>query len=66
MGSSARKRQTFAKMTRERAVQEKRELKRQRKADRKAAAAAEAAGETPESPETGDLDTAEPTPPSEE
>jgi hypothetical protein len=39
MGSSARKRQTFAKMTRERAVQEKRELKRQRKAERKAARA---------------------------
>jgi hypothetical protein len=39
MGSSARKRQTFAKLTRERAVQEKRELKRQRKAERKAAAA---------------------------
>ena len=37
MGSSAKKRQTFAKMTRERAVQEKRELKRQRKAERKAA-----------------------------
>jgi hypothetical protein len=59
MGSSARKRQTFAKMTRERAVQEKRELKRQRKAERKAAAAAEAAGETvdtdnPETPPPAD------------
>jgi hypothetical protein len=39
MGSSAKKRQTFAKLTRERAVQEKREMKRQRKAERKAAAA---------------------------
>ena len=39
MGSSARKRQTFAKLSRERAVQEKRELKRQRKAERKLAAA---------------------------
>jgi hypothetical protein len=37
MGSSAKKRQTFAKLTRERALQEKRELKRQRKAERKAA-----------------------------
>jgi hypothetical protein len=47
MGSSAKKRQTFAKMTRERALQEKRELKRQKKADRKAAAAeaAQSAGE---------------------
>jgi hypothetical protein len=41
MGSGAKKRQTFAKLSRERAVQEKRELKRQRKAERKAAAAAE-------------------------
>jgi hypothetical protein len=48
MGSSARKRQTFAKLSRERAVQEKRELKRQRKAERKAAAAAEAEGTTDE------------------
>ena len=39
MGSGARKRQTFAKLSRERAVQEKRELKRQRKAERKLAAA---------------------------
>jgi hypothetical protein len=45
MGSGAKKRQTFAKLSRERAVQEKRELKRQRKAERKAAAAAE--GEVP-------------------
>lgn len=57
MGSSAKKRQTFSKMTRERALQEKREAKRQKKADRKAAAAGgegtpvdEAAdGPTPES-----------------
>jgi hypothetical protein len=39
MGSSAKKRQTFSKMTRERALQERREAKRQKKADRKAAAA---------------------------
>jgi hypothetical protein len=57
MGSSAKKRQTFSKMTRERALQEKREAKRQKKADRKAAAAGEegtavdeaADGPTPES-----------------
>ena len=39
MGSSAKKRQTFAKMSRERELKERREAKRQRKADRKAAAA---------------------------
>jgi hypothetical protein len=39
MGSSARKRQTFAKLSRERAVQERRELKRQKKLERKLAAA---------------------------
>jgi hypothetical protein len=49
MGSSARKRQTFAKLSRERAVQEKRELKRQRKAERKLAAAE---GHEPEATET--------------
>ncbi len=32
MGSTAKRRQTFAKMTRERAVREKRELKREKKA----------------------------------
>jgi hypothetical protein len=58
MGSSAKKRQTFSKMTRERALQEKRELKRQKKADRKAAAA-EA------SEPTGEADAAE-TPSAEE
>ena len=49
MGSGARKRQTFAKLSRERAVQEKRELKRQRKAERKLAAAE---GNEPETAET--------------
>ena len=39
----AKKRQTFAKMTRDRELKEKREAKRQRKADRKAAAARETA-----------------------
>jgi hypothetical protein len=49
----AKKRQTFAKMTRDRELKEKREAKRQRKADRKAAAAA-GDGVAPEevSPET--------------
>jgi hypothetical protein len=52
MGSSARKRQTFAKLSRERAVQEKRELKRQKKLDRKLAAAEGNApeGQDPETP----------------
>jgi hypothetical protein len=44
MGSSSKKRQTFAKMTRERAVKERRALKQEKKEARKAAAAAEAAG----------------------
>ena len=41
MSSSSKKRQTMAKMTRERTLQERRELKRQRKDERKQAAAAE-------------------------
>ncbi|MDX6511561.1 MAG: hypothetical protein QOE36_1065 [Gaiellaceae bacterium] len=44
----ATKRQTtMAKMTRERKVQEKRQLKAEKKLERKAAAEAEANGETP-------------------
>jgi hypothetical protein len=39
MSSSSKRRQTMAKMTRERAVQEKRQLKAQKKEDRKRAAA---------------------------
>jgi hypothetical protein len=59
MGSGARKRQTFAKLSRERAVQEKRELKRQKKLERKLAAAE---GNTPEAqyPETPDTDEPQP------
>jgi uncharacterized membrane protein len=38
--SSSKKRQTFSKMTRERAVKEKRERKQEKKDERKAAAAA--------------------------
>jgi hypothetical protein len=39
MGSSSKKRQTMAKMTRERAVKEKRERKQEKKDEKKAAAA---------------------------
>jgi hypothetical protein len=39
MGSSSRRRQTFSKMTRERAVKEKRALKQEKKQERKAQAA---------------------------
>jgi hypothetical protein len=39
MSSSSKRRQTMAKLTRERAVQEKRQLKAQKKEDRKRAAA---------------------------
>jgi hypothetical protein len=47
MGSSSKKRQTFAKMTRERMVKERRALKQQKKDAKKMAAAME-------SPEAGD------------
>jgi hypothetical protein len=48
MGSSAKKRQTFSKMSRDRELKEKREAKRQKKGDKKAdrKAAAEANGAT--------------------
>ena len=42
MSSSSKQRQTMAKMTRERAVKEKRALKQEKKEERKAAAAREA------------------------
>ena len=42
MGSSSKRQTTMAKMARERALQEKRELKRQKKEARKLAKAAEA------------------------
>jgi hypothetical protein len=41
MGSSSKRRQTFSKMTRERAVKERRQLKQEKKEERKRAAAAE-------------------------
>jgi hypothetical protein len=50
MGSSSKRRQTMAKMTRERALQEKRERKQQKKDEKKEMAAAERAGEN------GDVD----------
>jgi hypothetical protein len=40
MGSSSKRRQTMAKMARERALQERRELKQQKKDEKKQAAAA--------------------------
>ena len=63
MASSSKKRQTFAKMTRERAVREKRELKREKK---QAAAEARRLGITEDSatPPVGEetLDTGEESP----
>jgi hypothetical protein len=50
MASSARKRQTIAKLNRERAVKEKRALKQERKEARKQAAAEARDGNTPEVP----------------
>ena len=43
MSSSGKKRQTFAKMTRERTVKEKRERKQEKRDEKKAAAAAASA-----------------------
>jgi hypothetical protein len=45
MGSSSKRRQTFSKMTRERAVKERRELKQEKKDEKKRAAAAARAEE---------------------
>jgi ribosome assembly protein YihI (activator of Der GTPase) len=60
MGSSSKRRQTMAKMTRERALQEKRERKQQKKDEKKEAAARAAEGEVLS--ET-DEDESAPTPP---
>jgi hypothetical protein len=56
MGSSSKRRQTFSKMTRERAVKERRQLKQEKKDEKKraAAAAAEAGDITPGEPVVGD------------
>lgn len=48
MGSSSKRRQTFSKMTRERAVKERRQLKQEKKDEKKRAAAAAESGETVE------------------
>jgi hypothetical protein len=48
MASSAKKRQTIAKLNRERAVKEKRALKQERKEARKQAAADARDGKTPD------------------
>jgi hypothetical protein len=53
MGSSSKKRQTMAKLNRERAVKEKRARKQEKKDERKAAAAAAASGEIPREGEFG-------------
>ena len=64
MGSSSKRRQTMAKMTRERALQEKRERKQQKKDEKKEMAAAERAGENGDAvqPEGGEDKSASPPP----
>jgi hypothetical protein len=56
MGSSSKKRQTMAKMTRERTLQERRAQKQQKKDEKKAARSANGDGTVPSQPgddETG-------------
>jgi hypothetical protein len=60
MSSSSKRRQTFSKMTRERAVKERRERKQEKKEERKQAAA-DALAE-----ETGETTITEPTPPTQQ
>jgi hypothetical protein len=55
MGSSSRKRQTMAKLKRERAVKEKRALKQEKKEARKQAAADELNGTAPEAVPSAEL-----------
>jgi hypothetical protein len=52
MGSSSKRRQTMAKMARERTLQERRELKQQKKDEKKQAAAAARDGNVDEAPAT--------------
>jgi hypothetical protein len=52
MGSSSKRRQTMAKMARERTLQERRELKQQKKDEKKQAAAAARDEGTEEATET--------------
>lgn len=58
MGSSSKRRQTFSKMTRERAVKERRELKQEKKDEKKRVAAEaraeEGADGTPATPPLDD------------
>ena len=57
MGSRAKNRQTFAKIARERALKEKRELKQEKKDARKAAASLETEDDgTTEAPSADDLE----------
>jgi hypothetical protein len=64
MGSSSKRRQTMAKMTRERALQEKRERKQQKKDEKKEMAAAERAGENGDAVQSdGDEDESASAPP---
>lgn len=62
MGSSSKRRQTFAKMTREQAVREKRAQKQEKKNEKKLAAAAQAseAAESTEPAESPDAETLPP------
>jgi hypothetical protein len=65
MGSSSKRRQTMAKMTRERALQEKRERKQQKKDEKKEMAAAERAGENGDAVESDSVDEESVSPPPE-
>ena len=65
MGSSSKRRQTMAKMTRERALQEKRERKQQKKDEKKEMAAAERAGENGDAVESDGVEGESTSPPPE-
>jgi hypothetical protein len=56
MGSSSKRRQTMAKMARERTLQERRELKQQKKDEKKQAAAAARDGSAEEATGTDTVD----------
>jgi hypothetical protein len=51
MGSSSKRRQTMAKVARERELKERRERKRERRDEKKAAREAQTPGATPHAPE---------------
>jgi hypothetical protein len=66
MSSSSNKRQTMAKIARERTLREKRALKQEKKENRRLAALAASAGEGPEvTSAEGDEDAVEAPPPAE-